>query len=473
MQKYSTNIFFSVLNDFRFWIALFFIVRLFGISDPPLEAAHNWRQVTVNMVARNFLETDSNIFYPRIDICGEKTGITGMEFPLLNYLIFLFSKLFGYTHWYGRLINLFVSSFGVYYFYLLIKKYVSRKIAFSAGLILLCSIWFNYSRKIMPDTFSVSFIFIGIYYALKYLYEGSGKYLIIYFVFALIGISVKIPSILFLPLLSFPVFEKSIFLKRKIIFLIASLVLIIFPIWWYFYWVPHLVEEYGFWHFYMGTTFENGFYELIKHPFEVFDKFSFDALKFIGFIVFITGIILSIIKKEKKIFFIWLIYSLVFSIFMLKAGRAFYHHSYYIIPYVPVMALMAGFALSCINRNWIRKTILALIIIEGIANQQHDFFIKDSELRKLELESIADKVSEKNDLIVINGKDNPQDMYFAHRKGWTLNNSDISDREKINEIIKKGCRFMFIDKTYFDHKTPSLPYEMVFSNKDYIVYRLI
>ena len=122
MQKYSTNIFFSVLNDFRFWIALFFIVRLFGISDPPLEAAHNWRQVTVNMVARNFLETDSNIFYPRIDICGEKTGITGMEFPLLNYLIFLFSKLFGYTHWYGRLINLFVSSFGVYYFYLLIKK---------------------------------------------------------------------------------------------------------------------------------------------------------------------------------------------------------------------------------------------------------------------------------------------------------------------------------------------------------------
>ncbi len=472
MQKSSTNSFFLLLNDFKFWIALFFIIRLFGISDPPLEPAHNWRQVTVNMVARNFLETDSNIIYPRIDIGGEKTGITGMEFPLLNYLIFLISKLFGYTHWYGRLINLLVSSFGIYYFYLLIRKYISPKTAFSAGMILLGSIWFNYSRKIMPDTFSVSLIFIAIYYALKYFQEGSGKGLIIYFVFALLGISAKIPSILFLPLLSFPLFEKSILLKRKITFLIASFVLMVFPVWWYFYWVPYLVEEYGFWHYYMGTTLEKGFFELTSHPSEVFDKFSFDALKYIGFAAFIAGSILSIIKKEKKLVFIWLICSLVFFIFMAKAGRGFYHHSYYIIPYVPVMALMAGFSISCINKNWIRNIILALIILEGIANQQHDFFIKNSESRKLELESIADKVSNKNDLIVINGDENPQDMYFAHRKGWTINNSDINDTKKINGIIKKGCRFMFIDKTYFNNGIPEIPFEIVFSNMDYIVYKL-
>jgi hypothetical protein len=60
------------LQDIRFWILLFFIVRLYGITLPPLEVAHNWRQATVTMVARNFAEVDANILYPRIDIAGKK-----------------------------------------------------------------------------------------------------------------------------------------------------------------------------------------------------------------------------------------------------------------------------------------------------------------------------------------------------------------------------------------------------------------
>ena len=93
-----------LLKDIRFWIFIFFIIRLIGITNPPLEVSHNWRQTTVTMVARNFLEIDNNIFYPRIDIAGEKTGITGMEFPILNYLIYLVSEVFGYEHWYGCLL---------------------------------------------------------------------------------------------------------------------------------------------------------------------------------------------------------------------------------------------------------------------------------------------------------------------------------------------------------------------------------
>src|SRR5690606_8136272 len=133
----------------------FFVIRLIGITNPPLEVSHNWRQTTVTMVARNFLEVDNNIFFPRIDIAGEKTGITGMEFPLLNYLIYLVAKLFGYQHWYGRLINLLISSFGVWFFYKLVGKYLTRQTAFYAAIILIVSIWFQFSRKIMPDTFSM------------------------------------------------------------------------------------------------------------------------------------------------------------------------------------------------------------------------------------------------------------------------------------------------------------------------------
>ena len=66
------------LKDIRFWILLFFVVRLYGIFFPPLEVSHNWRQTTVTMVARNFVEDGADILHPKIDIAGEKSGITGM-----------------------------------------------------------------------------------------------------------------------------------------------------------------------------------------------------------------------------------------------------------------------------------------------------------------------------------------------------------------------------------------------------------
>ena len=152
------------VNDIRFWILLLFVLRLYGIWFPPLEVEHNWRQTTVTMVARNFLEIDSNILFPRVDMPGKLTGITGMEFPLLNYIIFIFAKIFGYQHWYGRLIVLIVSSFGTWYFYLLIKSIFDEKMAFIGGFLLLFSLWFAYSRKIMPDTFASSLGLISVYY---------------------------------------------------------------------------------------------------------------------------------------------------------------------------------------------------------------------------------------------------------------------------------------------------------------------
>ena len=117
----------KLFGGIRFWIAVTFLHRLASILQPPLEVAHNWRQTTVTMVARNFLEIDPNIFYPRVDMAGELSGITGMEFPLLNYLIYLVSLIFGYEHWYGRLINLIVSSVGIWCFYDLLKHALKKQ----------------------------------------------------------------------------------------------------------------------------------------------------------------------------------------------------------------------------------------------------------------------------------------------------------------------------------------------------------
>lgn len=466
----------KIISDIRFWIIIFFIIRLIGITNPPLEVGHNWRQTTVTMVSRNFLEIESNIFFPRIDIAGEKTGITGMEFPLLNYLIYILSKLFGYQHWYGRLINLVISSFGLWFFYKLLKKYFSEQVSFYSTIILTASIWFQFSRKIMPDTFAMSMIIACIYYGSNYLenklHNNDFIYLVSYFSLLILGVLSKLPTGYLLVLFAIFYFNKKISTRRKLIFAIVSFLGTLPVIIWYFYWVPHLVEKYGFWHFFMGKNFVQGFNEIIQNMNQTLGRFYETALKFIGFAAFMYGLAISIIKKEWKIYTLFIIASLSFSTIIFKAGFTFPHHNYYIIPFVPVMALIAGYGLTTIKYSSISLIILIAISIEGIANQQHDFRIKEKDKRILNLEKDLDKVSKQSDLIIINSGSYPTPMYFSHRKGWINTNEKIKDENYIEELKNKGLKFIVILKRSFGIEIKLHEYKKVLENEDYCIYEL-
>ncbi len=463
-----------LLQNIYFWIFIFFIAHLIGIADPPLETVHNWRQTTVTMVARNFYEIDNNILYPRIDIAGEKTGITGMEFPALNYLIYLFSEVFGYEHWYGRLINLIVSVFGIFFFYKLVQKYFTGKLAFASTLILMGSLWFEYSRKIMPDTFSVSFIMMGIYFGTNYLDKiirsKSFVNILLYAFFIIIGTLSKITSGYLLVVFLLLLFNKNIPIGRKVIFSSVSLISLLPAIIWYFYWVPYLTETYEFWHFFMGKSFSEGFHEIANNIPSTLNKFYEDALKFIGFAAFIYGIIQSVIKKNKKLILLFIITFLGFLIIIFKSGFTFYHHSYYIIPFIPVMALVAGYGV-CQFKNKIAYIILFAICLEGVLNQQHDFRISQEALQILNLEKDLDKVSRREDLILINSGNYPTTMYFAHRKGWVDFNENIANPDFIISLKDKGLKYIVILKIY-QGSNIDLDYPVVLNNENYCIYKI-
>lgn len=466
----------KTLKDIRFWIFLLFIIRLIGITNPPLEVGHNWRQTTVTMVSRNFLEVDNNIFYPRIDIAGEKSGITGMEFPLLNYMIYIIAKIFGYQHWYGRLINLLISSIGLFYFYKLTRKYFTEQVAFSSTIILAVSIWFQFSRKIMPDTLSMSLIIACIYYGSNYLDNTLRKYnfwlLICYVVLMSLGILSKLPSGFLLIVFVLFLLDKNIPINRKVIFSIVSLIGIIPTLVWYYYWVPYLVDKYEFWHFFMGKDVSQGFNEILQNLNETLSKFYDTALKFIGFGIFLYGLVYSIIKRDSKIIFLFILTFISFSIIIVKAGYTFPHHNYYIIPFVPVMALIAGYGLCKIKYSKIALILLIAISIEGIANQQHDFRIKEKDRQLLNLEKDLDSVSHRSDLVIINSGNYPTPMYFAHRKGWVNTNDNIRDEKYIESLKDKGLKYIIILKRSFGTETLLTRYNRVLENEDYCIYGL-
>ncbi len=465
-----------LFSDIRFWIFLFFIVRLYGITNPPLEVAHNWRQTVVTMAARNFYEVDNNILYPRVDFAGEKTGITGMEFPFFNYLIYIFSYLFGYEHWYGRLINLIVSSFGIFYFCKLIKKYFKEQIAFNAAIILLSSIWFSYSRKIMPDTFAMSFLIASIYYGSNYFDEikKSKKYLnlFLYFLLTALASLSKISTAYLSIIFVFFVFNRKYTLKDKLIFILVSVLSLSYTIYWYFVWVPYLVERFGFWHFFMGESFSLGIREIYADLPRALSRFYETALKYTGFLLFVFGLIYSFYKKQKMLISIFIVTFISFSVIIFKSGIKFAHHEYYIIPFVPVMAFYAANGLTAIKNQKIVILILFVIAIEGILNQQQDFRIHEKNMNIVKLEQDLDKISGRNDLILINSNDFPTPMYFAHRKGWIDCNKNIKDSIYINNLKNRGLKYIVILKRAFGTDT-ELDYSLVSDNENYRIYSLI
>jgi 4-amino-4-deoxy-L-arabinose transferase-like glycosyltransferase len=395
----------------------------------------------------------------------------GSEFPIMNYIVFLLYKLFGVHWWQGRLINLLMSSIGSFYFYKIIFKYIDKKVAFNATIILIVSIWFAHSRKFMPDVFSTSLVIIGIYYGISYLKEKNNVlHLFLYSFFVSLGLLSKLPSFVMVAFLTPFVFDKSISLKPKIKFVLMSVLVIIPSIWWYFYWAPYLTQHYGFYYFFMGNSLSNGLNHLLIEWHNMLKRFYTDAFFYIAFIFYIIGLVRLIYIRNFKLI---LIFSSAFILqisLMLKGGETFVHHTYYIIPFVPIMALFSAYGLEIIKVYKYKQLVLMAIVVECVLNQQHDFRKKPKQEYKLNLTNLTHKFSSSNDLIAINGDSDPTLLYFSDRKGWTWNSRNFTDSLLIKSIYNKGCQLIIWDKHRSEPPIKIKNYYIIFKNVDFVIW---
>jgi len=422
------------------------------------------------MVARNFVEIDNNPLYPQIDIGGEKSGITGMEFPLLNFLIYLMSKVLGYSHWYGRLITLIITSCGLLYFNKLLSKFFNHEFSFLATLLLLTSVWFSYARKIMPDTFSVSLVIIGLYHAHDYLTTSRKIYsALMAFVFLLSGTLSKLPAGILLPLL-LPLLWQAPSPKR-LVMIGLLLVCTLTNYWYYFQWVPYLNAKFEFTHFFMGMPLQKAIHQIYSNLPLFLSRFYHDALGYIGFPLFIIGLLLVIKHKHTSIATICLLTIPPFLLIILKAGATFFNHDYYIIPFVPVMAILATYTLIQIKNTRWRYTLLVLITIETIVTNNIDFYVHEDMAAIQGLEHTLDSLGAKSDKIAINSGQVPTPMYFAHRKGWVTYNDSLQSTHYLHYLKKHQCKLVVVLKKRFGTEI-ILPLPRKFESNHYTIYQL-
>jgi len=447
----------------------FFLIRLIGITFPPLEIWHSWRQTLTNMMARNMAEGHFSYLYPMVDMGGQRTGIIGSEFPFFQSLIAGCTLVFGEAHWYGRLLNLVVCSLAVIAFFRLCKKWWNERTAWFATVIFLTSLWFVFSRKSMPDTFSVALVIVGIYCFQLFIDSKKWHNLILATILITLGGLCKIPAVFLFGLIIPLWLCKTIRFQTKITISIAVGIASSFILFWYFSWVPHLVETYGFVLFFpKGIT--EGWLE-IKPLFSDFAaQFYFGALRsYIVLFPLLIGIFWLGYRRNRLTFIGIVSLTGIFLLFSIKTGAVFPTHNYYVLPFVPVLAVIAGLGLQRLDKR-LGIALLMLIATEGIGNQIADFRIKEEVKYKLTLEQQVNQLVPKGEKIIIHSGPNPEWMYWYHRKGWSLKPEEIQNPVKMLEIRKEGGDYIVIDKRDWDIE---LPFKKVGETRDLEVWKML
>jgi hypothetical protein len=436
----------ELIRDFRLYILLFAAIRLIGITNPPAEVHHGWRQAGTLMMVRAMEDHGPKIFYPGSAVAGaDRWQVIASEMPLYTWTIYASNLITGEAHWMGRLISLIACCIGVWSFYRITRRLLGEQRAFFAGIILLSSLWFMFGRKVMPDIFSASLVLAGI--ELAWMARMSGKFWIHIPSFALIavGLLAKMPSVALLVFL-IPLFADAgaSLWQRGLIAAYTALAVILMGVW-YFVWVPELLRL-GAFQLYWPKTVSEGWSELIARPQDTISRFTFTTFySYTAFATFIAGIFM--IRKERWALRITGIAALILlAIYMLKVGDCIPEHDYYMIPFAPVMALVAALGFGTLER-WpvLSYLIAAVIAVEGFANQQHDLRLPEEMQYKMSLADELDQWVPKDEPVAIVGDLNPQDMYFSKRKGWMAQVNELNSPEFRERLRVAGCRFIVVN----------------------------
>lgn len=469
MPNLNTEKIKTILFDVRLWILVLFLIRLENIDLPALDE-HAWRQTITLGVVRSYMEVDANFFHPRTVICDSRGGILAQEFPLYNYLVFLMWKVFGVHNWCFRLLSLTVASFGLFAFSKIVRRLTDERAALFATVMFGVSIAFTYGRKAMPDVFAVSLVLMGINWGWQYLEEKKRWQLALFFVFSALGLLCKMPAACVMALFVWPVLNRETDNRARLRIIGAGALATALMAAWYFIWVPWAEKTYGFPLFY-PQSFAEGWKQLVDmkdHTIERFYPIALTSKIAFGFCV--IGLALAAWKKNRPVLVTFGVYSAVLFFFMLKAGISFAGHVYYVIPYVPMMALLAGYGLSQAIRSWVVQfLVITAIATEAIYFHKTDFFIPWQDQKYLKLEKITDAYVPKDSRILVNNLDgNPMMMYFAHRRGWTVTDR-MKDTVWLNGEATVGLHYAIIERSRW---RDSLPYPKLYEDNEFQIYKI-
>lgn len=320
---------------------------------------------------------------------GLISGTGAYNFPLFNYLIILLSLWSRDPQVLSGIIAL-INSLSVSVFFLLVKKYYGQLTAIFTSLLLAFSPWgVLFSRKIWAQDL-IFLLLIPFFWLLHELILKKNTKVVLPLFMLLALLTQLHGSGLFLSVITvliFLVFRVRVNLKKAglgiLIGLIPAIPYIIFQISSY----PPCPDCEAFLKYQQSfRTFD--FYNLLR-PFQVISGLGYhfvlgktyadftanyplvNLLKYVfasGILIIITGILFTIIKKQRYLFLV--IYFVTIPLLYLITKTPAYMH--YFVPIIPVSVLLFGIAFSTayasVDSKFVKTMIIAFFLLFLFSN---------------------------------------------------------------------------------------------------------
>lgn len=120
-------------------------------------------------------------------------------------------------------------------------------------------------------------------------------------------------------------------------------------------------------------------------------------------------------------------------------------------------------------RNVLIGTVVLAILLNLCMRVYGWYRLNDTEF--LRLRAVADEIIDKGDRIITNGDGSPAMLYFADRKGWSPDDP-VFTQEYLEGRIIEGARYAVIDKDKVVPDADWKKYELIYSGRDFNIYRL-
>jgi 4-amino-4-deoxy-L-arabinose transferase-like glycosyltransferase len=444
----------KTLQDERVLLAILFSVaisyRMWGVTNPLLDY-HSWRQTATASIARNFYEGGMNIFRPRLDTIAEETGktLSGIEFQLYPFLVAALYFIFGVHETIGRLVSIGFGLGGMWYLYLLARKYYGKETALYASLFYaVLPMMVYYTRTFQPEATMIFFSVASLYYFSEWVDDERSTNFYLSMLFSLLSYLVKIPTLYMLfPLLFLAIVKfgwRSFFNKHIFIFLLVTLIPSLL---WYavspkIIGSASLLKAEGKWAT-VRILLDLDFY---RHIF--LTRIAEKMFAFTGFPLVLTGLLLKVEDKKQYLFHVWL-FAVILYILVTAQGNAV--HEYYQVPIILPGVVFMGRAVPAITgwikniqaQNWLKNLSFCGLLFSVAFIPFHSIYKLRSrlslDLRPLELARPLKNVSKEKDLVIVYDEDQPEVFYYSHRKGWHVGNSFTP--QSLEEKRIQGAKF--------------------------------
>lgn len=447
-------------------LGLMVLTHLPFMNEPP-RSIHVWRQCITLSMARNLAEEGMNILEPRVDRRMDTDGITGSQFLSYEYLLACLFNLFGTNENFSRWLSLlFYGLIAGGMFAWLRQLNMSRTIA-------LCGAWlmsfspelYYHGINALPDILALACSVWGLYFFFKW-HQSSihTRWLLAALVCITLGGLTKLQYLATgVPMAV--VFIQGLMQRRYdratiVMALYTGILGIAVCIAWYGY-AHLLIQESGLKDigivFQPETDWRRGLAIITRN---IISDLPELLLGYVGILGFVMGLWMVYRRKliHHPLFYPFLIWAMVLLGYHLIELRQMGVHQYYMLPYFPLLFLIAATGMRIIDNA--RKVMLFLLLplstllavnrivparwVDGQEGILRSYYQAETR-NKLET-LVADTTR------IITGPDASGciNFYFLHKKGFSYEQPGQAfepawnGRSQIDDAIERGARVAYI-----------------------------